>query len=167
MPKTASKKTPEQIDAERRKFLAEQTGLNLDDPDAPLEAVRTVKAVTAEGIQWAPAGLDPHTMPVTDIQFESAMVEQFPDLSPRSRRAASDFLFAQFKSYGRNKDRNSLLHHKIGEFLAREHRTRETGGGFVKSKIGLANTLAEHGVTAADLEEFLAFKAQQTTKEKA
>lgn len=147
-------------DAERREFLA---SMNLN-PDAPaLEKFdRPVGMSLPTGVQWAPDNVDPHTMPVSDIAFDAAMVEQFPDLSPRGRSAAARFLFDQYKSYGRNKDRNSLLHRCIGEFLARTHRDRETGGGgFVKNKIRLANTLAEHGVTEDDMSEFLAWKAQQ------
>lgn len=147
-------------DAERREFLA---SLNLN-PDAPaLERIeRPVTPSMPSGIRWAPEGVDPHMMPVTDITFDPAMVEHFSDLSPRGRRPASDFLFAQYKSYGRNKDRNSLLHRRIGEFLARTHRDRETGGGtFVKDKIRLANTLAEHGITEAELAEFVAWKEGQ------
>lgn len=142
---------------ERREALAAMTGLDLDAPALVSRPERNVPT----HIEWAPKGVDPQTMPVTDIVFIPEMVEHFADLSPRGRRPASDYLFAQYKSYGRNKDRNSLLHRRIGEFLARTHRDRETGGGFVKSKIALANTLAEHDVTEADLADFLAWKAQQ------
>lgn len=143
-------------ESERREFLA---SLNLN-PDAP--ALEKPKA--SDGICWAPVGIDPHTMPITDIVFDPAMVAQFADLSPRNRRAASDYLFAAYKSYGRNKDRNSLLHRRIGEFLASVHKERTNGGesgGFVKEKIRLANTFAEHGITEQDMIEFLAWKAQQ------
>jgi hypothetical protein len=147
-------------EAERKEFLA---SLDLN-PDAPaLETFeRPLLKPLPIGIVWAPEGIDPHTMPVSDIAFDPAMVEHFPDLSPRGRSAASRELFERYKSYGRNKDRNSLLHRRIGEFLGRVHRDRETGGGgFVKDKIRLANTMAEHGVTEDDLAEFLAWKAQQ------
>lgn len=145
---------------ERKAFL---TSMGLD-PDAPALTRRgAALAPSRRGdVRWAPEGVDPHTMAVSDIVFDPAMVEQFPDLSPQGRNAASRYLFDQYKSYGRNKDRNSLLHRRIGEFLAHAHRARETGGdGFVKDKIRLANTLAEHGVTAEDLEEYLKFKAAQ------
>ena len=151
-------------DDERREFLS---SLNLN-PDAPaLEnfdrpAERPAIKQVAEGIQWAPEGVDPHTMPVTDIVFDPRMREQYPDLSPRARRAPSDFLFAIYKSYGRNKDRNSLLHRRIGEFLARTHKERtQPGGEFVKDKIRLANTLAEHCITEEQLAEFIAWKESQ------
>jgi len=145
-------------DAERRQFLA---GLNLN-PDAPaLERMeRPAAKPLPDGIQWAPEGIDPHAMPVTDVAFDPAMVEQFADLSPRGRSAAARFLFEQYKSLGRNKDRNSLLHRCIGEFLAKVHRDRETGGSFVKDKIRLANTMAEHGVTEADLNDYLEWKRE-------
>lgn len=137
-------------ETERTEFLS---SLNLNpDPKAP--ALERFDRSTF--VELAPEGIDPHMMAVTDIVFTTEMVEQFPDLSPRSRRAASDHLFALYKSYGRNRDRNSLLHRRIGEFLAHTHRERETGGSFVKDKIRLANTLAEHDVTAEDLAEFLA-----------
>lgn len=151
-------------DAARRAQLAQITGLNLNpDPDAPALEVfeRPLTQTAPSDIVWAPKGVDPHTMPVSDIVFDPAMVEQFADLSPRGRSEAARFLFAQYKSLGRNKDRNSLLHRRIGEFLAHTHRSRETGGGYVKDKIRLGNTLAEHGVSADDLKEYLAWKAQK------
>jgi len=151
-------------DAERRADLAQKTGLDLNpNPDEAALVKRPIAKPLPDHIQWAPEGADPHTMPVTDIVFDPAMVEQFPDLSPRGRNAASRFLFDQYKSYGRDKDRNSLLHRRIGEFLAKMHRDRETGGSFVKDKIRLANTLAEHDVTETDLKEYLAWKASKET----
>lgn len=146
-------------DAERRAEIAAKTGLNLDGPALVQRPERL--AMQPANITWAPEGVDPHMMAVTDIVFTEAMVEQFADLSPRGRNAASAYLFQAYKSYGRNKDRNSLLHRMIGEFLAGVHRSRETGGGFVKDKIRLANTLAEHGITEDKLAEFLAWKAAQ------
>jgi hypothetical protein len=146
-------------EAARREKLAAMTGLDLDGPAL---VSRPERHSPTANIQWAPKGVDPKTMPISDIAFEPAMVEQFADLSPRGRRPASDYLFSVYKSYGRDKDRNSLLHRKIGEFLARVHADRtQPGGGFVKGKINLANTLAEHGVTEGDLAEFLAWKARQ------
>lgn len=146
-------------EAERREFLS---SLNLNAEAPALEQFdRPIAKATATHIQWAAEGADPHTMPITDIAFDPEMVEQFPDLSPRGRSAASRFLFDQYKSYGRDKDRNSLLHRRIGEFLAQVHRTRETGGGFVKDKIALANTFAEQGITAEDVEGFIAWKRGQ------
>lgn len=142
---------------EARTFV-EGMGLRYD-PEAPAldRFDRTVPL--------APEGVDPHTMPVTDIVFTPEMVAQFPDLSPRERSAASNHLFALYKSYGRNKDRNSLLHRRIGEFLASEHkrRTRPSGeAGFVQDKIRLANFLAEEGISEADLRELVeARKASQ------
>jgi hypothetical protein len=147
-------------ETERRAEIAAMTGLDLDGPALVARPERATSMAPASGIEWAPKGIDPHMMPVTDIEFTPEMVEHFPDLSPRNRKAAYTHLFEQYKAYGRNKDRNSLLGRRIGEFLARVHRDRETGGsGFVKGKIALANTLAEHGVTEKDLAEFLAWKA--------
>lgn len=151
--------TKTQTDAERREALAAMTGLDLDGPAL---VSRPERPGAHTHIQWAPKGVDPQTMPITDIVFTPEMVEQFADLSPRGRRPASDYLFAIYKSYGRNKDRNSLLHRRIGEFLASVHKDRtQPGGSFVKDKIKLANTLAEHGITEADLGDYLAWKAQQ------
>lgn len=142
---------------EAREFV-EGLGLRYD-PEAP--ALDRFD----RSVQVAPEGVDPHTMPVTDIVFTPEMVAQFPDLSPRQRSAAARYLHEIYKSYGRNKDRNSLLHRRIGEFLAGEHkrRTRPTGeAGFVQEKIRLANMLAEAGITEEDLRE-LAEKKKATT----
>lgn len=148
-------------DTERRAALAAMTGLDLDGPALVARPERSSMA-PAGGIEWAPKGVDPHLMPVTDIAFTPEMVEHFADLSPRNRKAAYTYLFDQYKAYGRNKDRNSLLGKRIGEFLARVHRDRETGGGgFVKDKIRLANFLAEQGITEQDLEAYVAWKQQQ------
>lgn len=150
----AKTKTEEQ----RREFLSD-IGLN---PDAPA-LDRPEREAGAGAFQWAPPGIDPRTMPVSDIVFTAEMVAQFPDLNPRNRKAAANHLFEIYKAYGRNKDRNSLLNGRIGTFLASVHEERKVaaGGGFVKDKIRLANTLAEHNIDEGDLAEFLAWKAAQ------
>lgn len=147
-------------DEQRRAKLA-SAGL---DPDGSALVKRPAdRPITKEParIQWAPEGVDPHTMPVTDIVFTPEMVEHFPDLSPRSRKAPYTHLFEQYKAYGRDKDRNSLLGRRIGEFLGGEHKRRQPGGGYVQDKIRMANTLVQHDVTETDLDEFIAWKRAQ------
>ena len=144
-----------------RRELLTKIGLNPDAPALEVLPTRPVAQTAAVGVQWAPAGVNPHEMPVTEIVFDPAMVEHFSDLSPKMRSAASAYLFAQYKGRRGDKDRNSLLHRRIGEFLANEHKRRNPGGGYVREKVKLANTLAEHNVSEGDLAEFLAWKAAQ------
>ena len=147
-------KSKTKTEEERQRLLAK-----LDLPDGATLGRPVTKQPAI--VEWAPEGIDPHAMPVTDIVFTPEMVEHFPDLSPKARNAASRYLFDQYKSPWRNSDRHSLLHHKIGEFLARVHKERQPGGSFVKEKIRLANTLAEHDITEDDLQKYIAWKASQ------
>lgn len=139
-------------EAERRDILV-AAGL---DPDAPA-LVRPV-AKQPLIVAWAPEGVDPHKMPVTDIVFTPQMVEHFPDLSPKSRKAAYNHLFEQYKGIRGDKDRNSLLGRLINSFLASEYHRRNPGGGYVRDKMRLANDLATHDIKPEDLAEFLAWK---------
>jgi len=142
-------------EAQRRETLL-AAGLN---PDAPA----LVRPVTRQPsiVPWAPEGVDPHKMPVSEIVFTPEMVEHFQDLSPKSRKAPYNHLFEQYKGIRGDKDRNSLLGRRINEFLASEYKRRQPGGGYVQDKIRLANTLAQHDVKEEDLAEFLAWKESQ------
>lgn len=157
-------------DAERRAFLTAR-GLNPDAPglaDAPPPAPPVLVA-EAEGqapatgpsgasIPLAPEGINPLTMPVTDIVFDERLVEGF-DLAPKMRSAAASHVFRLY-SPGRsaqNKDRNSLLWSEIGKWLTKVHLSRRTGGAVTeKIKVSteaqeLAMMLQAKGVTLADL----------------
>jgi hypothetical protein len=140
-------------DGKRREFLS-ALGLPSDGP-----TLSAPKA--AAGIALAPEGVDPHTMPVTDIVFDEALLDGFPSLSGSAIADASRHVFSLYKSYARDKDRNSLLHRNIGEFIGRVRRKRETGG-FVREQVkatkghrDLAHLLAEHNITAAELADVL------------
>jgi hypothetical protein len=139
-------------DAERKELLA---SLGLGD---------RAKVEPKTNISLAPEGVDPHTMPVSDIVWDPALLNDFTDLTGSGMAAASRHLFELYKSPGRNKDRNSLLHRKIGEFILQVRRSRETGG-FVTEKIkankeerDLAALLAQHKITAADLASLIKAK---------
>lgn len=126
-------------------------GLN---PDAP--AFGAVPK-PAKQVALAPEGLDPHTMPVTDIVFDPALLDEFPSLSGDGLAAASRHVFALYKSPGRDKDRNSLLHREVGLFITRVRRSRETGVPHVREQVrktskqrDLLAVLAEHGITSID-----------------
>ena len=151
MPKTKS--LPE---TDRAQIAA--IGLN---PDAP--AFGVVQPTKTKAVRLAPEGVDPHTMPVTDIVFDPALLDEFPSLEGDGLAAASRHVFALYKSVGRNKDRNSLLHREIGLFIQRVRRSRETGTPHVKQEVrktkkqrDLLALLAEHGITSvADLQAAL------------
>lgn len=143
-------------DAERQEFLK---GLGLN-PDAP--ALTSLSEPEPERpkkpkAQLAPKGADPHAMPVSEIVFDPALLDQFPNLEGQGRRAAADYVFALYKSPGRNKDRNSLLWSEVGKFIQRVHRSRETGVPHVKDKVkagkksrDLLAVLAELGIESVD-----------------
>lgn len=155
-------------DAERRKHLAKITGLDLD-PDVPAKVAREPQR--AKNVSLAPPGVDPHTMPVSDIVFDPALLDEFPSLEGQGQRAAADHVFALYKSPGRNKDRNSLLWSRVGKFIVKVRSSREPGGsvvtGHVKEEVkatreqrDLAALLTEHGITAGDLAGLIKAKGE-------
>ena len=82
-------------------------GLGLN-PEAPnLVPDMPAKAVTAD-----------HTIPAENIVFQPEWLDGFADLEDSGvRNDASRFLFDRFKSVGRDKPRNSLLHRRISTFI--------------------------------------------------
>jgi hypothetical protein len=125
----------------------------------------------AEGVRYAPDGIDPHTMAVTEIVFTDEMLDpkrfppgelrtalSDPSLSGSNYKMASDHLFAQYNSPPRrDHDRNALLHRRITEFLGQVKRSRKTGG-FVRERIKataeqreLTQVMAAGGLDAGQL----------------
>ncbi len=153
-------------DTEQREFLA-SIGLN---PDAPAASSPTVTAphppTVVNGVRLGPDGVDPRTIPAADIEFDDRLLDQFASLEGDGLKAASDYVFGLYKSRGRDKDRHSLLHRRITEFIGRVRRSRATGG-HVKETIkatrdqrDLAALMAAKGITPADLLALL--NAQET-----
>jgi len=145
-------KTKTVTEAERAQIAA--LGLN---PDAPAFGEVAKPEAKKRKVVLAPEGVDPRTMPVTDIVFDPALLDDFPSLEGQGLRAASTYVFEQYKSLGRNKDRHSLLHREIGLFITRVRRTRETGTPHVKEQVrkgkkqaDLLALLAEHGIASVD-----------------
>lgn len=143
-------------DEERKQRLA-SLGLPTDGDSLANNAVPARSRPKADGVRFAPEGVDPHTMAVTDIVFTDAMLDGFPDLTGQGFKAAGDFLFAQYKSPRRDPDRHSLLHRRITEFVGQVKRSRKTGG-LVRERIkataeqrDIAAVLAAEGINAADL----------------
>ena len=146
-------KSKTKVSKDERAQLA-ALGLN---PDAP--AFGAVPASESKKRQpvLAPEGVDPHTMAVTDIVFDPALLDEFPSLEGDGLAAASRHVFALYKSPGRNKDRNSLLHREIGLFIQRVRRSRKDGVPHVKEQVrrtgkqrDLLALLAEHGITSVE-----------------
>lgn len=144
-------------DAQRREFLK---GVGLDpDASALVDENAPAKATSKRGVivVLAPSGVDPHAMPVSEIVFDERLLDDYPELEGAGLKAASDHVFAQYRSRSRDKDRHSLLHRRITEFIGQMRRSRTTGGHVrelvkaTKEQRDLAALLAEKGLTVTDL----------------
>ena len=119
----------------------------------------------------ATPGVDPRTMPVDDIVFDPALLDRFPSLSDEGMNEASKYVFSLYKSYGRNKERNSLLHRKISTFITTTRRSRQTGGMVTeavkttKGQRDIAALIASQGATDADIAEALQLLAAKRAGE--
>jgi len=113
------------------KALAASTGITLDEVDLDAPAV----GKRDDGIMWAPVGVDPRSMPITQIVWVPEMLDDFDSLEGDHRKAAYDFLFGIYKSRGRDKERNRLLHNEVGLFISRTKAARKTGVEHVKGKV--------------------------------
>lgn len=138
-------------EAERTQIAA--LGLN---PEAPAFGAVPVEK-KKRPVTLAPEGVDPHMMPVSDIVFDPALLDDFPSLEGQGRAAATRYVFDLYKSPHKNKDRHRRLQDEIGLFILRVRRSRETGTPHVKEKIrknkkqdDLLALLAEHGIASVD-----------------
>lgn len=146
---------------ERVKFLE---GLALDDDGDKLadpgKTVQTgVQESNPKAIQWAPPGVDPHTMEVKQIVFTDDMLDGW-DLT--NAHPASAYLFSQYRSKVNGKDlkdtdRHSHLHNRISTFVF-GLRDRRDSDGVIREKIKttaeqrqLAQMLAAAGGTVKEL----------------
>jgi hypothetical protein len=141
---------------EARQQLA-ALGLNPDAPALDIPAMPERPAPTSKQPVLAPKDVDPHTMPVSEIEFDPALLDQFPSLEGSGMAAASRYVFSLYSSKGKNKDRNRRLHDEIGLFIQRVRRSRETGTTHVKDKVragkggrDLLAYLSEHGIESLD-----------------
>lgn len=134
-----------QLDAER---MLEKAGVT----PPKHEPIRATAAL-------APPGVDPHMMPVDEIVFDPALLDQFPSLSGDQMNEASRYVFSLYKSYGRNKERNSLLHRRISTFITNTRRSRQTGGMVTETvkttrdQRDIAAILASQGASPEDTAE--------------
>ena len=143
-------------DAERRELLI-AAGMN---PDGPSLTPSAPSKPAVEGdIVLAPDGINPHAMPVSDIVFDPRLLDGFPDLSGSNYKAASEYVFALYRSPGRDKVRNPLLHRRITEFIGQVSLARRSGmTNQVREKVKatkeqreLAALMAAKGLTVEDL----------------
>ena len=122
-------------------------------------------------VSLAPEGVDPHTMDVDEIVFDPALLDKFPSLNGEGMNEASKYLFSLYKSHGKNKERNSLLHRRISTFITTTRRNRQTGGMVTeaiktsKAERDLAALMASQGVTDSDLAEALKLLAEKRAGE--
>lgn len=106
----------------------------------------------------APVGVDPHEIPAADIVFDPALLDGVDLSTPDARSNAVKAIFPLYKSPPRvNKDRNRLLHDRIGAFVRQAHRSATTGTQHVKQEVrrtgkqrDLLALLAEHGITSVE-----------------
>jgi len=112
-------------------------------------------------------GPDPHTMPVTDIEFTDDMLDGY-DLDGPRMRAASEHLFNMFRSPGKDPERHALLHRRITEFIGQVRRSRATNGA-VRERVKvtaqereLAQLLAAKGLTVEELAALIETKGERT-----
>lgn len=116
-------------------------------------------------VRLAPPGIDPRMQPTDEIHFDPALLDRFPSLEGDGLRAASDYVFSLYKSYGRNTDRNGALHRKITTFITQTRRSRQTGGMVkeavksTKEQRDIAAVVATQEATASDVAD--AFRAKQ------
>lgn len=104
-----------------------------------------------------PVPAQPIATPVSEIVFDPADIAEFGDLTGASFRDASAKLFAKYRSPTRDKDRHSLLHRRITEFLGQQRMEKRTGG-VVRDKVkstkeqrDIAAFIAASGITLDDL----------------
>lgn len=152
----------------RREFL-QTLGLNADAPGLAPVVESTTKAKKPKGEKAKAATVietvNPRTIPASEIVFEPTMLDDFTDLSGSGMAAASRHLFEHYKSPGKDRERNGLLHRRIGEFIQQTRRARQAGEeptGAVKAKVkqtkeqrDLAALMAAKGITAADLSRLI------------
>jgi len=109
--------------------------------------------------------LDLRRIPASEIVFDPEMLDEFPDLSGAGMAAASRHLVELYKSPTKDRERNGLLHRRIGEFIQQVRRDRQAlrpSTGVVKEKVkqtkaqrDLAALIAEAGLTADDLSRMI------------
>lgn len=123
------------------------------------ETLAKAKPAPRPAAPQADEDVNEHLIPVSDIVFTADMVDGF-DLETQLA-AASRALFERFKSPRKDKERHSLLHRRISEFLSGLRMERRTGG-FVKERVqtttttrALAAMLETAGVTPEQLLELL------------
>lgn len=136
------------------------------DPHAPglVAILPDEPIVAAPALTRAPFPADAHTMAVTAIPWTDAWLDGFPNLEGPNMAAASRYLFDQFKSAHRDRDRHSLLHRDIGRFISRVRAARLAGTvSPVTDRVragrparDMAAALQAAGVTEEELAAFLA-----------
>ena len=151
-------------DDQRKAFLAD---LGLDDAapalavDVPVDEPAKVKKAKGDKPKKPKKDvttIDPHTIDVSDIVFDPAMLTDFL-LDASDIKQASDVLFQHYKSPIKG-ERNKFLHRRISEFLAQVKRDRNPAprDGYIKGKVkttkdkrDLAQMLSTAGINADDL----------------
>lgn len=154
--------------------IFENTVVEVGEPPVRTEPAKH----KAAKIELAPPGVDPHTMPVTDIVFDPRLLDNFPSLEGMGKRVAADHVFALYKSPGRNRDRNSLLWSRVGKFIDETYWSRQPNEekGHTKKKIKaskeqakVAEVLVDNGIKSEHLKDpkVLALLAQLAEAEEA
>lgn len=168
--------TPALTEDGRRDFL-KGLGLNADAPGLapvvePKAKAKKDKADKPKAeVQTVVETVNPRLIPASEIVFDPTMLDEFTDLSGSGMAAASRHLFEHYKSPGKDRERNGLLHRRIGEFIQQTRRDRQQHNeptGTIKAKVkaskaqrDIAALLAESGLTADDLAALIKERGQK------
>src|SRR5690242_14070280 len=112
-------------ETERVEFLRD-LGLDPTNLAKPVAPAPVHQPASAGDVVLAPPGVDPRLQPVDEIVFDPKLLDKFPSLDGDGLRAASDYVFSLYKSYGKDKVRHPALHRKITSFITATRRSRQT-----------------------------------------
>lgn len=153
--------TDTMTDEQRKVFLAD-LGLDGEAPvlavDVLTEEPAKVKKAKSDKPKKPKEAVDPHTIDVSDIVFDAAMLADYM-LDASDIKQASDALFQHYKSPIKG-ERNKFLHRRISEFIAQVKRQRnpKPADGYIKGKVkatkterDIAQIMVQQGITADDL----------------
>lgn len=89
---------------------------------------RSTREAEHDGIVLAPPGIDPHTMSVDEIVFDSRLLDEYTDLNFKAEgNDASRKIFKLYQSPTKNPERNGALQRRITSFITATRRSRVAG----------------------------------------
>jgi len=147
--------------------VAQLNAIGINPDGAALAALPANTEPMGDGPVLAPPGVDPRLQPVDEIVFDERLLDGFESLDGDGLARASAHVFSLYKSYTKDKPRNSALHRRITSFITGVRRNRQTGGMVTegikttKADRDLAALIASQGVGADDIAEGLRLLAEK------